>query len=280
MESRNAATVFAALSQETRVRAFRLLRTVGDAGLAAGELSSRLAVPASTLSFHLAALEQAGLIDATRQGRQTIYRANAARLRELLAIIDGAEADASPAPSGPPPVRVRWPAPSSGATSVVLFLCHQNSARSIMAESILGKIGEGRFRAYSAGTQPAASPLPQVLRKLESLGHDVSGLRSKSWMEFTRPGAAALDFVITLCDLPPDQPVPSFPAHVVTGAWPLPDPAKFVGSELERSALLNELYDGIRRRLELFCGLPFAALDRAAATACLDAVGGTPARAH
>ena len=117
----------------------------------------------------------------------------------------------------------------------VLFLCTRNSARSIMAEAILQKIGGSRFRAYSAGSDPIAEPNPEVIAKLRAFGHDTDGLRSKSWHEFTGPNAPRMDFVITLCDTLEGPVCPDFGDLAVTGAWPLPDPAKFTGSAVERS---------------------------------------------
>lgn len=157
----------------------------------------------------------------------------------------------------------------------VLFLCTQNSARSIIAESLLEKIGGGRFNAYSAGSHPAARPMPEVIERLKTLGHDVSRLRSKSWDEFTGPSAPRMDFVIALCDTLEGQVCPDFGDRMLTAAWPLPDPAKFTGSSTERVTLLNELYAMVRRRLEAFTNLPFATLDRMALKARLDEIGDT-----
>ena len=111
----------------------------------------------------------------------------------------------------------------------VLFLCTHNSARSIMAEALLEKIGRGKFRAYSAGSDPATAPMPDVIERLQALGHDVSRLRCKSWNEFTGPNAPRMDFVIALCDTPQGQICPDFGEQFVTGAWPLPDPGELHG---------------------------------------------------
>jgi arsenate reductase len=157
----------------------------------------------------------------------------------------------------------------------VLFLCTQNSARSIIAEALLQKIGKSHFNAYSAGSQPAAKPMPEVIERLTALGHDVSNLRSKSWDEFTGPSAPRMDFVIALCDTLEGQVCPDFGDKAITAAWPLPDPAKFSGSPTERTTLLNELYAMIRRRLEIFTNLPFASLDKIALRARLDEIGDT-----
>ena len=156
----------------------------------------------------------------------------------------------------------------------VLFLCTHNSARSIMAEAILNKLGGGRFHAYSAGSDPIAEPNPAVIEKLKALGHETAMLRSKSWDEFTGPSAPRMDFLITLCDTLDGQVCPDFEGVPVTGTWPLPDPAKFMGSRVEYAALLNELYASLRRRIEIFIALPFASLDRLAMKARLDELGG------
>jgi arsenate reductase len=155
----------------------------------------------------------------------------------------------------------------------VLFLCTHNSARSIMAEAILDTIAKGRFHAYSAGSEPARRPMPEVIEKLRALGHDVSRLRSKSWDEFTGPDAPRMDFVLTLCDTLDGQVCPEFGGQLITAAWPFPDPQKFKGSEVERATNLNALYGMIRRRLELFISLPFATLDRMALKKRLDELG-------
>jgi protein-tyrosine-phosphatase len=261
------AATFAALSQETRVRLIRLLAAAAPAGMPAGALASRLGVPSSTLSFHLAALEQAGLLQASRAGRQVIYAANPAGIRGLMrAVAETCSAARLADLPGDLPRDVVTP------TFNVLFLCTHNSARSLIAEAILQRVGRGRFHAYSAGSEPLA-PLPEVIDKLAAFGHDVSRLRSKSWDEFARADAPRMDFVIALCDTPQGQQCPDFGDRAVTGAWPLPDPRKFAGSATERAVLLNELYGGIRRRLDSFRSLPFATLDRMAARERLDRIG-------
>jgi protein-tyrosine-phosphatase/DNA-binding transcriptional ArsR family regulator len=277
METSEAAAAFAALSQETRLDLMRLLIAQGASGLPAGEIAARLAVPSSTLSFHLAALERAGLTQSTRQGRQIVHAARIAGVRRLLGFLTETCCGGRPELCGDiarllPP----YPDEDKGMTPAfnVLFLCTHNSARSIIAEAILQKLGGSRFRAYSAGSDPIPAPLPEVIEKLRMLGHDVSQLRSKSWNEFTGPSAPRMDFVITLCDTLDGQVCPDFGELAVTGAWPLPDPAKFTGSAAERSTMLNELYASLRRRIEIFTSLPFASLDRMAMKARLDEIGG------
>ena len=274
MEIDGAAAAFTALGQPTRLELMRLLLAAGPSGLPAGEIASRLGVPASTLSFHLRTLEEAGLVAATRHGRSLIYAAQVARLRGLIAFLAEACCNGDPARCGD----LHRLFDTHGETANmekpsfnVLFLCTRNSARSIMGEAILNSIGEGRFRAFSAGSDPSdTGPLPEVLSQLKALGHDVSILRSKSWDEFTGPGAPRIDFVIALCDTLAGQVCPDFGATTITAAWPLPDPAKFTGSPTERATLLNELYAALHRRLGIFTALPFASLDRMALKARVD----------
>ena len=277
MEPPEAAAAFAALSVETRLSLLRLLMSAGPTGLPAGDLAASLALPASTTSFHLAALERAGLTQATRQGRQIIHAPRIAGIRQLLAFLTETCCAGRPELCGDI-ARLLPPLPDEdrGMTPAfnVLFLCRHNSARSIMAEAILNRIGGNRFHAWSAGSEPIADPNPEVLAKLRAFGHDTTGLRSKSWHEFTGPSAPKMDFVITLCDALDGPACPDFGDLVVTGAWPLPDPAKFTGSALERAALLNEIYAGLERRLGIFVSLPFASLDRMALKRRLDDIGG------
>jgi protein-tyrosine-phosphatase/DNA-binding transcriptional ArsR family regulator len=274
MESSDAATAFAALSVDARINLVRLLMAHGPRGLSAGEIATRLAMPASTTSFHLAALERAGLTQSTRHGRQIIHAVRFNGLRQMLVFLTETCCGGRPELCGDiarllPPV----PEEEHGMTAAfnVLFLCTHNSARSIMAEAILTRIGGGRFRAWSAGSDPNEAPNPEVIAKLNTLGHDND--------EFTGPDAPRMNFVITLCDTVHGQVCPDFGGLAVTAAWPLPDPAKFIGSDIERTALLNELYASLRRRLEIFTALPFASLDRMALKARLDelATGGLPA---
>lgn len=268
--------MLAALAQETRLDLFRLLAGHGASGLPAGVIGARLAVAPSTLSFHLAAMEHVGLLRATRRGRQIIYAVRQFGLRELLVFLTETACAGQPALAGD--LAGLFPAMDEDTSMTpafnVLFLCTANSARSIMAEAILAKLGAGRFAAWSAGSHPAAQPNPAVLRKLADLGHDVAGLHSKSWDVFVGPAAPRMDFVIALCDTLEGQACPDFGDRAVTGAWPLPDPAKFTGSAAEQATMLNELYASLLRRIQIFTSLPFATLDRMAVKARLDELGG------
>ena len=289
MDETTAIAALAALAQPTRLGVFRLLIEHEPAGLPAGAIALRLGVPHNTLSTHLGILDHAGLVEAERQGRSIVYRARIAAVRALTAFLNddccGGRPELCAAPGEdavPYCASTIMPAETTPGRRLfmadriynVLFLCTHNSARSIMAEALLHQLGDRQFQAYSAGSQPIAAPLPEVMEKLRALGHDVSHLRSKSWNEFTGPDAPKMDFVIALCDTPEGLACPDFGNVAVTGAWPMPDPAQFTGSAVERTALLNELYASLRRRIEIFIALPFAALDRIAMKARLDEIGG------
>jgi protein-tyrosine-phosphatase/DNA-binding transcriptional ArsR family regulator len=282
MEIESAVEVFAALSQESRLVALRLLIERGPNGLLAGAIADRLGLPASTTSFHLATLERAGLVQSTRQGRQVRYAARFITLRAVLGFLTESCCVGRPDLCGDlarllPDIQEETTIMAPAFN--VLFLCTRNSARSIMAEAILTRAGGERFHAYSAGSDPAVAPMPDVLAKLKALGHDISGLHCKSWDAFTGPEAPRMDFVIALCDTLDNQLCPDFGDKAVTGAWPMPDPAKFTGSAAEQSTLLNELYASLRRRIEIFVSLPFATLDRMALRTRLDEIGEGPVAA-
>lgn len=276
MNSSDAAAVLGALAQETRLDLLRLLLRRGASGMPAGEIARALGVPASTLSFHLAALERAGLTRSTRQGRHIIHAARILGLRSVLGFLTETCCGGRPELCGDLARLLPNTDPENESMTPafnVLFLCTHNSARSIMAEAILDKLGAGRFHAYSAGSDPLPAPRPEVLEKLRSLGHDTSGLGSKSWDEFMQPDAPRMDFVIALCDTLEGQACPDFGDKAVTASWPLPDPANFSGTEAQRSVLLNELYASLHRRLGILISLPFATLDRMAVRARLDELG-------
>ena len=144
----------------------------------------------------------------------------------------------------------------------VLFLCTGNSARSVMAEALLSKLGEGRFRAYSAGSHPAGKVNPFTLELLKADGHSLEGLRSKSWDDFAKPGAPKIDFVITVCDNAAGEVCPIWPGHPMTAHWAFQDPAAFEGSDEEKRRRFRSVYQQIDNRLRVFLSLPIANLDR------------------
>ena len=155
----------------------------------------------------------------------------------------------------------------------VLFLCTGNSARSILAEAILNRDGKGRFRAFSAGSQPKPKVNPHTLNLLRHLGYDTSTLRSKSWSEFAVAGAPPLDFVFTVCDNAAGETCPFWPGQPMTAHWGIPDPAAAEGSEAEIAAAFNDAYRMLERRIQLFLALPIDKLDRMVLTKRLNDIG-------
>ena len=154
----------------------------------------------------------------------------------------------------------------------VLFLCTGNSARSILGEAILNRIGATRFVGLSAGSHPKGAVHPVALALLQQLGHPVASLRSKSWDEFGAPGAPPLDFVFTVCDNAAGEVCPYWPGQPVTAHWGLPDPAAVEGEQAQWLAF-RETYAALERRIRVFTSLPFDSLDRMRLQARLDAIG-------
>ncbi len=144
----------------------------------------------------------------------------------------------------------------------VLFLCTGNSARSILGEVILNKIGAGKFTAYSAGSQPKGQVHPTALALLGRLGYPTAGLRSKSWDEFAAEGAPRMDFVFTVCDNAANEVCPVWPGQPVTAHWGVPDPATALGTDTKVIAAFRDVYDVLKRRIELFTCLRVRTLDR------------------
>ena len=144
----------------------------------------------------------------------------------------------------------------------VLFLCTGNSARSIIAEAILNRLGLGTFTAFSAGSHPAGRVNPHALALLKTLNHPIDDLRSKSWDEFAEDGAPALDFVFTLCDQAAGEVCPIWPGQPVSAHWGFEDPAKCDGTEAEIAAAFAEAYKQISTMLSVFIALPIRSLDR------------------
>jgi arsenate reductase (thioredoxin) len=157
----------------------------------------------------------------------------------------------------------------------VLFLCTGNSARSIMAEAILNRTGGGRFRAYSAGSQPKGRVHPGTVRLLQSLDYDTSGFSSKSWSEFTKPGAPNIDFVFTVCDSAAAEACPIWPGQPMTAHWGVPDPAEVKGTDAEIAFAFRDAYRMLNQRIGIFTSLPLRSLDRLTLKAKLQEIGRT-----
>lgn len=155
----------------------------------------------------------------------------------------------------------------------VLFLCGGNSARSIMAEAIMKRLGAGKFNAFSAGSDHKGEINPYVLELLQRFNHPVGELRSKSWHDFAGDNAPKMDFVFTFSQTTANQEKPRFPGDPMMAFWGIPDPAKFEGSEAEKRAHFADIYGRIHNRLDIFVNLPIHALDKLALQSRLDEIG-------
>jgi arsenate reductase (thioredoxin) len=157
----------------------------------------------------------------------------------------------------------------------VLFLCTHNSARSVIAECVMNRLGAGKFKAFSAGSQPSGRIHPYALDLLKRLNYDTSGLRSKSWEEFARPDAPKLDFVFTVCDDAANEVCPVWPGQPMSAHWGLPDPSRAEGNESERRYAFADTHRMLHQRIGIFTNLPLKSLDTLSLQRRLDDIGRT-----
>jgi arsenate reductase (thioredoxin) len=157
----------------------------------------------------------------------------------------------------------------------VLFLCTGNSARSIMAEAILNRLGAGKFKAFSAGSHPAGAANRLALNLLRKTNYDVSQLRPKSWDEFAAEDAPKLDFVFTVCDDAANESCPIWPGQPMTAHWGLPDPAKATGNHAERAFAFDDCFRMLTQRISIFVNLPIESLSKLSLQHHLDEIGRT-----
>jgi len=155
----------------------------------------------------------------------------------------------------------------------VLFLCTGNSARSIIAESILRKVGAGRFRAFSAGSHPKGEVNPLALKVLEHDEYQTDGLRSKSWDEFAAPGAPIMDFVFTVCDTAAAETCPVWPGQPMTAHWGVEDPAAVEGTDIQKETAFVTAARYLKNRISVFTNLPFKSLNRLSLSTQLREIG-------
>lgn len=279
--SREIAALFAALAQDTRLEAYRLLLRYHPFGLAAGDISRLLSVPHNTLSTHLRALEAAGLVRSRRAGRSVIFVADPSRFAVAAAFLglrpEGAARHGSAAE--PLAYPAKRPAAAAGPTSGcrnVLFLCSGNAARSLIAEAILSREGGGRFRAFSAGSTPADAASAAAIRYLAHLGYDTAGLHPKSWAEFATPLAPVMDVIVTLCDRAAGEACPAWPGHPLSVHWGIPGIGEMARTPAETEAALADTYRRLVHRVTALVNVPFERLsepelrDRLAAIGALE----------
>lgn len=155
----------------------------------------------------------------------------------------------------------------------VLVLCTGNSARSIMAEALINTMGNGRFRAFSAGSRPGGSVNPFAVEQVAATGYPLENLRSKSWDEYAAAGAPHMDFVITVCDNAAGESCPFWPGHPLKAHWGFEDPAAFIGSDEEKRRVFSKVFRQIMNRVQLFVNLPLPVLDHSATQLEIDKIG-------
>ncbi len=162
----------------------------------------------------------------------------------------------------------------------VLFLCTHNSARSIIAECVMNRLGMGRFKGYSAGSQPSGRVHPFAIELLRGLNYDTTNLRSKSWHEFTQPGAPELDFVFTVCDNAANEVCPVWPGQPMSAHWGLPDPSAVEGSDAEKHFAFADTHRMLYQRISIFTSLPLSSLDKLSLQHRLNEIGRMKAEAE
>jgi ArsR family transcriptional regulator, arsenate/arsenite/antimonite-responsive transcriptional repressor / arsenate reductase (thioredoxin) len=247
MTKREMVAALAALAQETRLDIMRMVVERGTAGMRAGEIGAPLKMSSATLAFHLNQLRHANLVTAKRESRLIIYAPQHQTMQTLLDYLTTHCCVADVESKG------------QGQQFNVLFLCTNNSARSIMAECLTNRLGKGRFRAFSAGSHPLGKVQPNALRVLKEFGCNTKALRSKSWNEFSRPDSPPLDFVFTLCDRANAETCPSWPGQPVRAHWSIQDP---VGADKPGREAFLKAYGDIEQRVRIFTALPIETLER------------------
>ncbi|MEQ9641380.1 MAG: metalloregulator ArsR/SmtB family transcription factor [Alphaproteobacteria bacterium] len=278
MNDDDAVATFGALAHPGRLAVFRLLLAAWPGSLPAGAIGERLGVQPSTLSAHLAHLERVGLVTGERVGRQVPYLAVASGFGELLRYLTTDCCGGRPEFCHPQiirPLQLTERSMSDSKVYNVLFLCTGNSARSVMAECLLNREGQGRFRAFSAGSHPAGQINPNTEALLARYNFKTDELRSKSWDEFATPESPAMDFVFTVCDSAAAEVCPVWPGQPMSAHWGFPDPAAFEGSAAETAAVFADVFKQISTRISIFVNLPLNALDKLALQKRLDEIGET-----
>ncbi len=272
MELSRAIDAFATLGHPGRLAVFRLLMRFAPQGVRPTEMSQALGLKANTLSHHLSDLSAAGLVRVERRGRSLHYSVDLETTEALVGYLALDVGRARPDLLAPL-LASRKDIPMRDTDFDVLFICTGNSARSIFAETLLRDLGQGKFQAFSAGTQPNTDLNPFALEVLKRNGHDVSGLRSKHVSEFQQPGSIVMDFVFTVCDTAAAEECPPWPGQPITGHWGLPDPVKAPGTDAEKALVFAQTYAALRRRIAAFVELPFDSLSRMSLQARVDAIG-------
>lgn len=279
MEEKLAIAAFSALSQETRLRIVRLLVKSGPEGLPAGAIADAMGVSASNVSFHLKDLEHSTLITSRREARSIVYTASFDAIGDLVRFLMEDCCSGDPDICAPllrsltfPPPKPRR-VPMTDRIFNVLFLCTGNSARSILAESILAKEGAGKFAAFSAGSHPKGEVNPFALKVLQAMGYPHEGFSSKNWDQFGGEGAPQMDFIFTVCDNAAGEVCPVWPGHPMTAHWGIEDPASVEGTDVDKERAFTQAAKYMKSRISAFINLPHASLDKLAMKNQLASIG-------
>lgn len=265
MESRSAIRALCALAQETRLSVFRLLARVAPEGLAAGEIAECVGLPASTLSFHLQHLVNAGLIRSERHSRSLVYSLQVDSLRELFWFLgeDCCQGRTDLCTPFTGRIEERLREADTSPRPAVLFLCSRNSARSQMAEALLRRDAGERFDIYSGGLRPQAIH-PFTLRVLEETCLDTSELHPKDLGQLL--GKVSINYAVIVCEAANDDCPRLHPFALQQLYWPFPDPVAAEGTEEERLAVFRTVRDAIERRIRHWLSeeLPSVSVQRSA----------------
>jgi protein-tyrosine-phosphatase/DNA-binding transcriptional ArsR family regulator len=264
----------ATLSHPKRLAVFRLLMRRCPDELPAGEIAESLQLKASTASVYLSALTQAGLISQRRDGTRLLYAINLDAAGEVVAglFVDCCRGRADLCPPQFSDF-LRKISPMTDKTFNVLFVCTGNSARSIIAETILRDGVGDKFTAYSAGTAHRSELNPFAVEMLTSKGHDVSLLRSKNIAEFQGADAPRIDFVFTVCNRAANEECPTWPGQPVSGHWGMSDPVKAEGTDAQQRLAFHQIYTALHNRIMVLSALSFENLDRGSLQKRIDKIG-------
>lgn len=257
------ASRLATLGHPQRLAIFRLLMRRYPDRVAAGEVAQALDLKPSTLSAYLSALLQAGLITQDRVGTSLRYAPDMTGVRQTFDFLLNECCRGRPDICAPLSLFSEQGSQTMDNRKYnVLFICTGNSARSIFAESILRKLGDDRFNAFSAGTHPYSKLNPFALQVLQDKGHDIGVLRAKNQSEFQGPDAPQLDFVFTVCDQAANEECPAWDGQPVSAHWGMPDPVATEGTDAQKGLAFQQAYGTLLNRISAFVNLPLDALDR------------------
>jgi len=266
MDTYEAVQALAALAHEKRLKMFRVLVRCGPRGMPAGDIARVIGISPTAMSFHLKELDRAGILTSWRTGRYIHYAVRVEGIRQLLTFLTEDCCAGRPELCGDSLRNVQ--SLCSEETSMkndepynVLFLCTHNSARSVIGECLMNSMGQGAFKAYSAGSAPRGEINPFAIRILKNFGHKTDKLRSKSWDEFTAANAPEIDFVFTLCDEAAAETCPVWPGNPITEHWGMPDPSRAEGTDSNKLAAFANTYSLLNHHIKKFTELAKRDLD-------------------